>query len=129
MGSCTRASTAKNSPSRTWPVMTTTDTEPKDHEAAATPPSARPLPIEIWTDSRRAIKAVGIDSLLFLSILCALLLGYAGLHSLAAMGYPPERVARMEALHYWGYLTCQGLFLIDLVWKLVLSLFGGREEK
>ena len=77
----------------------------------------------MWHENRQIFKAILTDILLFLLALAALFGGYKALHALEVAGYPHDRVARFEALHYWAYLSVDGLFLSDLVVKLFVSLF------
>jgi len=41
-------------------------------------------------------------------------------------GYPHERVARLESLHYWAYVGVYCIFIIDLLAKLLTFLFLRR---
>ena len=77
-----------------------------------------PLLKEIWAEKRPVFKALVADVLIFLVVLAALFLCYIALRGMEAAGYPSERIARLEQLHYWAYVGVIGLFLVDLVLKL-----------
>ena len=105
---------------------------PKDASRAEVAVSGEPkgwLISEVWSDSREVTKAIVIDSLAFVFVLVALLLGYGGLQVLQHFGYPKDRLERFEAIHYWGYLSCHTMFVIDLLWKLLLALFVRGRKK
>jgi hypothetical protein len=91
-------------------------------------PRRVPLLSEIWTEKRPVFKAVITDVFLFFLVLGGLCLCYAALRGMEAIGYPHERVARLEQLHYWAYLGVVGLFLVDLVLKLFIFLFLRKND-
>lgn len=48
---------------------------------------------------------------------------YLILHEMEKAGYPRDKSARIEEVHYWGYLGVHVLFAADLIVKLFVFLF------
>ena len=44
----------------------------------------------------------------------------------AALGYNSQRIDRLETIHYWAYLVVFGMFMLDLVIRVMLHTFRRR---
>lgn len=51
---------------------------------------------------------------------------YLILGIMAWAGYNPQRIERLETIHYWAYLAVFGLFMFDLVLRVLLHAFRRR---
>ena len=83
---------------------------------------------EVWAENRAIFKAMITDALLFLCTLVILAFCYSVLRLLKWLGYPQDRVALMETVHYWAYVSVDFLFIIDLFYKLLCFLFFRRSH-
>jgi len=61
------------------------------------------------------------DIILFLVILAALLVGFLGIAGLKALGMSPARIEILETMHFYGYLTVGGIFLLDMIGKIIIE--------
>jgi hypothetical protein len=77
----------------------------------------------MWEDSREIVKAILVDVVLWLLALGALFVAYLILREMEKAGYPRDKSARIEEVHYWGYLAVYVLFAVDLIVKLFIFLF------
>ncbi len=107
---------------------TSAETKMTNGRAVTTGSRRVSLITEMWRDGREVTKAIISDAWFFVLILVALIIGNLGLQVLRHSGYPSERIERFEAIHYWGYLCCHTMFIVDLIWKLLLALFFGGKK-
>ncbi len=61
--------------------------------------------------------------ILFILVLTAV---YLALGLLAGLGYDPQRIATFETVHYYAYLTVLGLFMVDLILRVLLHTVRKR---
>lgn len=66
------------------------------------------------------------DILLFLIVLAALVVGYAGVAGLKALGMRPERVDLLETMHWYAYLAVAFIFLLDMVVRTVVQVLARK---
>jgi hypothetical protein len=59
-------------------------------------------------------------------VLAALIVGFAGVAALEALGMPNERVKILEAMHWYAYLVVAFIFLVDMVFKMILEVFSKK---
>jgi hypothetical protein len=64
--------------------------------------------------------------MLFAIFALALTFVYVVFGIMAWMGYNPQRIDRLETIHYYAYLSVFGLFMIDLVIRVLLHIVGKR---
>ena len=81
---------------------------------------------KLWSSLESAILILLRDIILFLIVLAALVVGYAGLGALKAFGMPPERLEILETLHFYAYLAVALIFFLDMVAKILLEIFKGK---
>ncbi len=91
------------------------------------PPQRRNFFVEIWEENREVFKALVADTLLFLVAFAVLLVVFLGFRGLERAGYPPQRIATFETLHYWVYHGVLVIFLADLIVKLFVFLILRRK--
>ncbi|SRR6266576_3644617 len=96
---------------------------------ASVAPPRRHFLLEIWDEKREAFKALVADAFLFLTAFLILIIVFWGFRSLERAGYPRERLAAFETLHYWAYYTVLVIFLADLIMKLFVLLILGKKQK
>lgn len=48
------------------------------------------------------------------------------LGALAGLGYDPKRIETFETIHYWAYVVVFGLFMVDLIFRMLLHTFKKR---
>jgi hypothetical protein len=77
----------------------------------------------LWDEIRRVTRPIIVDIAVFTLILFALLISAVGIQGLKATGYDKTRVHTFETMHYWCYASVYALFALDLVIKVILSLF------
>jgi len=63
------------------------------------------------------------DILLFLMVFAALVVVYAGVAGMKALGMRPERVEVLETMHWYAYLAVAFEFLLDMVVKIIVQMF------
>ena len=73
-----------------------------------------------WENIEPAAGALIEDGALLVIFVAVLTVVYLALGMLAGLGYAPERVERLETIHYWAYLAVFGLFMVDLVIRVLL---------
>jgi len=78
---------------------------------------------KLWSSLESFLLILLRDIILFLIVLAALVVGFAGVAGLKALGMPPERVEILEAIHWYAYLAVASIFLLDMVAKTVLEVF------
>jgi hypothetical protein len=76
----------------------------------------------LWSSLEPVLVILLRDIILFLIVLAALVVGFAGVAGLKALGMPPERTEILEALHWYAYLTVASIFLLDMVVKTILEV-------
>jgi hypothetical protein len=91
------------------------------------PPARRHFIIEIWEENRDAVKALLADTFLALIAFAGLFVLFLELRGMERAGYSPERIETFETIHYWSYLIVLGLFMADLIAKLVTFFFLKRK--
>lgn len=64
--------------------------------------------------------------MLFAIFAFALTFVYVLFGIMAWLGYNPQRIDRLESIHYWAYLSVFGLFMLDLVIRVALHTFKRR---
>jgi hypothetical protein len=96
-------------------------------QAPARGPTKRFFLIEVWEENRNVVKVIVGDALLFAIVLGVLLLAHKLLHSLEDAGYPRDRIAVMDQVHFYAYFVVDLLLAIDLIQKLVVFLFFPRK--
>jgi hypothetical protein len=79
-----------------------------------------------WENIEPAVGAFVEDGLLFLIFLVVLTVVYLGLGMLAGLGYDPRRIEMFETIHYWAYVVVFGLFMFDLVIRVLLHALRKR---
>jgi hypothetical protein len=83
---------------------------------------AREVEVSFWSTRWRNVEplagAIVEDIFLFAITVCGLGLAYLFLGILAGLGYRQDRIATLEALHYWAYLAVLFIFLLDMVVKV-----------
>ena len=96
---------------------------------------ARPRPAKTpsfwartWAEIEPGVRAVAGDTTLGVVLLGALTIAYLVLEGIKALGYPEDRVARLESLHYWAYLVVFVVFLLNLLYKVVSIYLLRRRE-
>ena len=82
---------------------------------------------KLWSSLEPVLVILLRDITLFLIVLAALVVGFAGVAGLKALGMPPERVEFLEAMHWYAYLTVAFIFLLDMVIKTILDVV--RKER
>lgn len=75
--------------------------------------------------SRQATVAIAVDVAIYCSCLIGLMICYLALRLFRWMGYPPDRLALFEFVHFWAYWGLNLLFVWDLVVKSALLLAKG----
>lgn len=78
------------------------------------------LVVEVWEENRTVLKVLLGDLMLFLIVLLGLALCFLSLLGLKRIGYPSERVALLETIHFWAYVCVVLLFVTDLIAKLLI---------
>jgi hypothetical protein len=81
---------------------------------------------ERWDNIAPAATALIEDAMLFAIFAVCLTFVYIVFGILAWAGYSPERIERFVTIHYWAYVTIFGLFMFDLVFRVVLHTFRGK---
>lgn len=90
-------------------------------------PPRRHFLIEIWEEKREVFKMMLADFGLFSIAFGILYLTFLELKAMEARGYPANRLARFEEIHFWAYYLIVGIFLFDLVMKLFVFLILGKK--
>jgi len=98
-------------------------------QGSANKPQETDAPEPIGAEIMRVTRPIIVDVVVFTLIICALLIGFLGLHLLEATGYDKERVQTFETMHYWFYAGVFGLFGLDLLYKIGLALFFREQGK
>jgi hypothetical protein len=79
-----------------------------------------------WSSIEPAANALIEDAMLFAIFALVLTFVYIVFGIMAWAGYNPERVERFETIHYWAYLSVFGMFMFDLVLRVLLHTFRKR---
>ncbi len=79
-----------------------------------------------WENIEPAVSALVEDGLLLLIFVVVLTVVYLALGMLAGLGYDPRRIEMFETIHYWAYLAVFGLFMLDLVLRVLLHTISKR---
>jgi hypothetical protein len=77
---------------------------------------------KLWASLEPVILILLRDIILFLMVLAALVVGYAGVAALKALGMPPRRLEILEMVHSYAYLGIACIFLFDMVAKTILEV-------
>ena len=91
------------------------------------PNTRRHFLVEIWNENREVFKVLIADIVFFLTILFALFVVFLAFRGMEKAGYPPNRLATFETLHYWAYHVVLVIFLLDMIMKLFLFLVLRRK--
>jgi hypothetical protein len=83
---------------------------------------------KLWVSLEPMVLILLKDIALFFTVLAALLIGFAGIAGLRALGINQQRLDILETFHFWAYTATEILFLLDMVLKTVLELFRKRPE-
>jgi hypothetical protein len=83
----------------------------------------------MWEENREIVKAILVDIVLWSLALGALFIAYLVLHQMEKAGYPHDKSAQLEEIHYFAYLGVQVLFASDLLVKLFIFLFFRKKVK
>ncbi len=105
------------------PAMNQNPPEQRSRTANGVAPRSRDFLVEVLSENRPAFKAIVTDVVLFSFALLALVFCFLLLQCMGRIGYPETRIMTLESLHYWAYLVVFSLFMLDLIFKLCLSLF------
>jgi hypothetical protein len=81
---------------------------------------------QLWSSVEPFLIILLRDIILFLIVLAALLIVYAGVGALKALGMSPNRLEILEAIHYYVYLAVTIIFLIDMLIKTILTATKGK---
>jgi hypothetical protein len=76
-----------------------------------------------WENIEPAVGALVEDGILLLIFVVILTVVYLALGMLAGLGYDPRRIELFETIHFWAYLVVLGLFMLDLVIRILLHTF------
>lgn len=76
-----------------------------------------------WENIETVAGALVEDCMLFLIFIAVLTIVYLALGGLAGLGYDPKRIDLLETIHYWAYVAVFGLFMLDLVVRVLLHTF------
>ena len=91
--------------------------------------TAREVLAAIWNHtSIRFVRAVVLDLSKFATILLSLEIVWWMLKRMELMGYPPDRLAYFEKVHFVSSLAAWGLLSLTFVVKLALGLYRDRNE-
>jgi len=77
---------------------------------------------QLWAQLEPVALILLRDIILFIMVLAALVVGFAGVAGLKALGMPPERLKILEAMHSYAYLAVATIFLLDMVAKTILEV-------
>jgi hypothetical protein len=81
---------------------------------------------ERWNSVKPAADALIEDAMLFAIFALVLTFVYLVFGIMAWAGYNPQRIDRLETIHYFAYLSVFGLFMLDLVLRVMLHTFRKR---
>ena len=81
---------------------------------------------KLWPPIEPVVLILLRDIILFFIVLAAMLVAFAGISGLKALGMSPERLQILETMHFWAYTTVEFLFLFDMIMKIVLEIFKKR---
>jgi hypothetical protein len=81
---------------------------------------------KLWTRLESIILILVTDIVLFLIVLAALLIAYAAINGLKALGMSESRLELLETIHWYAYLAVSTLFLFDMLVKTLMELFKSR---
>jgi hypothetical protein len=73
-----------------------------------------------WENIEPAVGALIEDGVLLVLFVVVLTVVYLALGMLAALGYDPRRIEVFETVHYYAYLVVLGLFMLDLIIRILL---------
>lgn len=74
-----------------------------------------------WENIEPAVGALVEDGMLLLMFVAVLTMVYLALGMLAGLGYDPRRIEMFETIHYYAYVAVLGLFMFDLVFRVLLN--------
>jgi hypothetical protein len=77
---------------------------------------------QLWASLEPVVLILLTDIILFVIVLAALVVGFAGVAGLKALGMSPERLVILEAMHSYVYLAVASIFLLDMVAKTILEV-------
>lgn len=88
------------------------------------PPPKPTFKQKLWSTLEPLVLILLRDIVLFLIVLAALVVVYAGVAGMKALGMRPERVEVLETMHWYAYLSVSFTFLLDMVVRIVLHSLG-----
>ena len=81
---------------------------------------------KLWCSLEPVLVILLRDIILFLIVFAALVVGFAGVAGLKALGMSPERLKMLELIHSYAYLGVAFMFLLDMVVKKGVEIFGKK---
>jgi hypothetical protein len=82
---------------------------------------------KLWASLEPIMLILLKDIIIFLIVLATLVVVFAGVAGMKALGIRPERAEMFETLHFYAYLAVATILLIDLILKTLLEAFGKKQ--
>ncbi len=81
---------------------------------------------KLWASLEPIMFILLKDIIIFLIVLATLVIVFAGVAGMKALGMRPERAEMFETLHFYAYLAVACILLVDLIFKTLVESFGKK---